>query len=96
MEAGLPAAIAAGTLFQLFQWAYLSFQFGVAKYNAIYGSFAALPLFLVWLQISRLIVLFGAELLFSIKTQVYHSFQSRRANTLILQYLLFIRHNYYV
>ena len=71
---GLPAAIAAGTLFQLFQWAYLSFQFGVAKYNAIYGSFAALPLFLVWLQISWLIVLFGAELLFSIKSEKDHDY----------------------
>ena len=39
LKSGLPAAIAAGTLFQLFQWAYLSFQFGVSKYNAIYGSF---------------------------------------------------------
>ena len=66
---GLPAAIAAGTLFQLFQLAYLSFQFGVSKYNAIYGSFAALPLFLVWLQISWLIVLFGAELIFSIQNE---------------------------
>jgi membrane protein len=72
--AGLPAAIAAGTLFQLFQWAYLSFQFGVTKYNAIYGSFAALPLFLVWLQISWLIVLFGAELLFSIKNESDYEF----------------------
>ncbi len=71
---GLPAAIAAGTLFQLFQWAYLSFQFGVAKYNAIYGSFAALPLFLVWLQISWLIVLFGAELMFSIKSEKDYDF----------------------
>jgi len=71
---GLPAAIAAGTLFQLFQWAYVSFQFGVTKYNAIYGSFAALPLFLVWLQISWLIVLFGAELLFSIKNESDYEF----------------------
>ncbi|MGD2100439.1 MAG: YhjD/YihY/BrkB family envelope integrity protein, partial [Desulfobacterales bacterium] len=36
-----------------------------AKYNAIYGSFAALPLFLMWLQISWWIVLFGAELSFA-------------------------------
>jgi len=71
---GLPAAIAAGTLFQLFQWAYLSFQIGVTKYNAIYGSFAALPLFLVWLQISWLIVLFGAELLFSIQNEEDYDF----------------------
>ncbi len=58
---GAVAGIIAGTLYQLFQWAYLSFQFGVSRFNAIYGSFAALPLFLLWLQISWMIVLFGAE-----------------------------------
>ena len=71
---GLPAAIATGTMFQLFQWGYVSFQIGVTRYNAIYGSFAALPLFLVWLQISWLIVLFGAELLFSIQNQKDYKF----------------------
>lgn len=62
---GLFAGIVAGTLYQIFQLVYLSFQIGVAKYNAIYGSFAALPLFLVWLQLSWMIVLFGAELSFA-------------------------------
>jgi len=37
----------------------------VSKYGAIYGSFAALPLFLIWLQLSWLVVLFGAELSFA-------------------------------
>ncbi len=64
-KSGLLAGIVAGTIFQLVQWAYISFQIGVAKYGAIYGSFAALPLFLMWLQISWLIVLFGAELSFA-------------------------------
>jgi membrane protein len=62
---GIFAGIVAGTLYQVFQLVYLSFQIGVAKYNAIYGSFAALPLFLVWLQLSWMIVLFGAELSFA-------------------------------
>ena len=53
--------ILAGTAFQIFQGIYIGFQVGVAKYNAIYGSFAALPLFLVWLQLSWLIVLVGAQ-----------------------------------
>jgi len=59
---GLFAGIVAGTLYQVFQVVYLSFQIGVAKYNAIYGSFAALPLFLLWLQLSWMIVLLGAEI----------------------------------
>ncbi|MCK4629351.1 MAG: YihY/virulence factor BrkB family protein [Sedimentisphaerales bacterium] len=64
-RSSLVAGITAGTLFQVVQWLYVTFQIGVAKYGAIYGSFAALPLFLVWLQISWLIVLFGAELSFA-------------------------------
>ncbi|HBD06842.1 MAG TPA: YihY/virulence factor BrkB family protein [Syntrophobacteraceae bacterium] len=65
-----PAALAgvlAGTAFQVFQRVYIGFQVGVAKYNAIYGSFAALPLFLVWMQLSWLIVLIGAQI--SVVTQ---------------------------
>jgi membrane protein len=64
-SSGLFAGIVAGTLFQLFQWMCLSFQIAMAKYNAIYGSFAALPLFLMWLQVSWMIVLFGAEISFA-------------------------------
>ena len=64
-KAGLVGGVVAGTLYQIAQWAYISFQVGVAKYNAIYGSFAALPLFLMWLQISWWILLFGAELSFA-------------------------------
>ncbi|MCK5180552.1 MAG: YihY/virulence factor BrkB family protein, partial [Candidatus Omnitrophica bacterium] len=51
-RSGLMAGIIAGTIYQIVQWAYIAFQVGVSKYGAIYGSFAALPLFLVWLQIS--------------------------------------------
>jgi len=64
-KAGFLGGVIAGTLYQIAQGAYISFQIGAAKYNAIYGSFAALPLFLMWLQISWWIVLFGAELSFA-------------------------------
>ena len=65
IKAGLLAGIVAGTIFQVVQWAYISFQIGTARYNAIYGSFAALPLFLMWVQVSWWVVLFGAELSFA-------------------------------
>ena len=65
LGAGLLAGIIAGTIYQIFQGIYINFQIGVAKYNAIYGSFAAVPLFLMWVQISWWIVLFGAELSFA-------------------------------
>ena len=59
------AGIVAGTVFMLFQWGYLYLQGWMTSYNAIYGSFAALPLFLLWLQISWEILLFGGELSFA-------------------------------
>lgn len=55
-------AVLTGSAYQLLQIAYVRFQIGVSSYNAIYGSFAALPLFLVWLQLSWIIVIFGAEI----------------------------------
>jgi membrane protein len=58
-------AIVAGTLFQWAQGFYLQFQFGAAKYSAIYGTFAALPLFLIWLQLSWFILLLGAEMCYA-------------------------------
>jgi membrane protein len=62
---GILGGVIAGTLYHIFQWGYIHLQIGVAKYNAIYGSFAALPLFFVWMQVSWLIVLFGAEIAFA-------------------------------
>jgi membrane protein len=64
-KSALVAGIIAGTVFQLVQWGYIEFQMRVNSYSAIYGGFAALPLFLIWLQLSWLIVLFGAEISFS-------------------------------
>jgi membrane protein len=65
LKSALWGGIVAGTVYQVAQFAYIKFQIGVTSYGAIYGSFAALPLFLVWLQISWLIVLFGAEIAFA-------------------------------
>ena len=64
VRAALAGGVIAGTIFQLAQIAYLQFQVGVSTYNAIYGSFAAIPLFLLWLNASWTIVLFGAEIAF--------------------------------
>lgn len=44
----LTGGIIAGVLWQFAQWGYIKFQIGAAKYNAIYGVFAQIPLFLVW------------------------------------------------
>ncbi len=62
LKTGIIGGILSGTAYQLLQWIYIRFQIGVASYGAIYGSFAALPLFLIWLQISWMIILAGAEI----------------------------------
>lgn len=58
----LIAGVLAGTAFQLFQLLYINGQVYLSRYNVVYGSFAAIPLLLLWLQISCLIVLLGAEI----------------------------------
>lgn len=65
LRSALLGGILAGTIYQITQWGYITFQIGIARHNAIYGSFAALPLFLVWLQLSWLILLYGAEISFA-------------------------------
>lgn len=59
------SGIICGTAFNLFQWLYLSGQIWVSKYNAVYGSFAFLPLLMLWMQLSWLICLVGVVLSYS-------------------------------
>ena len=69
------AGILCGTLFHAVQWLFVSGQVYVSKYNAIYGSFAFLPLMLVWMQLSWLIALSGVVLTYS--WQNFDSFAHR-------------------
>ncbi len=66
----------AGTLYQAVQWFYIHFQIQVSQLNAIYGSFAALPFFLIWLQLSWLIILYGAEIAFAHQNEEHYEFES--------------------
>lgn len=69
-----------GIAFQLVQTLFINGQIYVAKYNAIYGSFAFLPLMLVWLQLSWLILLFGCTLTFSLQNIFHFTFSEDTAN----------------
>jgi len=75
LSSAIGGGVVAGTLWQSAQWFYIHWQIGFTKYNAIYGSFAQLPLFLVWLYISWIIVLLGAEVSFA--AQHLHAFVRR-------------------
>ena len=78
---GLIAGIIAGIMVSFVQWMYFEFQSGVIRYNAVYGSFAALPLFLVWIQTSWLIILLGAEIAFA--NQNIHKYELETITNII-------------
>lgn len=76
----LIAGVVAGGAFIIFQNLYLNGQIWVSKYNAIYGSFAALPLLLLWLQMSWVICLYGAELSFAAQNTKNFEFEKDTQN----------------
>ncbi len=82
-KSALSAGILAGTIFQIIQWGYVKFQLYVSNYNAVYGSFAALPLFMVWLQTGWLVVLLGAQM--SYANQNYEKYEFENELSLISQ-----------
>ena len=72
--------ILAGTAFQAFQYLYIGTQIWVSRYNAIYGSFAAIPMFLLWTQISWSICLYGAQLCYVAQNLRNFSFSKETEN----------------
>ncbi len=68
-SSALIPGVLCGGAFQAFQALYINSQIWVTNYNAIYGSFAAIPMFLIWTQTSWCICLFGAELAFAIQNR---------------------------
>ncbi len=76
----LVSGIITGTILQLLQWLYIDLQFGISKLSAIYGSFAAIPLFIVWVQASWIILLLGAELAFANQNVTRYEFEYESLN----------------
>jgi membrane protein len=62
VRSALVGSATAGVLWYLTLLLHVHFQIGVARYNAIYSTFAAIPLFFIWVFLSWVVVLFGAEL----------------------------------
>lgn len=79
----LPAVLSSvvtALIWVFWQKAYISLQMGVARYNAIYGTFASIPIFLAWLYTSWVIVLLGAELTFALQNAATYSMESAAVN----------------
>lgn len=78
-----------GLLFIAWQWFYFTVQIGAAKQNPIYGTFAAIPLFLIFTQVGWLLVLFGAEVAFALQNfKTYHLETSPRTLSFATQQML--------
>lgn len=77
LSCAIAPGILAGVAMQGLQLFYIHSQIWVSSYNAIYGSFAALPLFMLWIQISWLICLFGAELCYTSQNMEDFAFKAK-------------------
>jgi membrane protein len=73
LRAALIAGVLAGTVWQIAQWIFIKLQIGVTQANVIYGTFAALPIFLIWLNASWIVVLMGCEIAYAVQHErTYH------------------------
>ena len=76
----LISGIIAGTILQGIQWLYIDLQFGITKLGYLYGSFAAVPLFIIWMQSSWIVVLLGAEISFANQNLARYELESEALN----------------
>lgn len=71
------SGIIGGSLWIMWQWFYINLQVGVTQYNRIYGTFASIPIFLIWLYVSWQIVLLGAEVGFAFQNFATYNMEQR-------------------
>ena len=73
-KAALAGAILTGTLLIVTQYIYMFLQTILTSYNKVYGSFAALPFFLLWLQATWTVILLGAQFAFAVQNVNYYEY----------------------
>jgi membrane protein len=61
----LIGGVVGGTLWQIAQWGYIAFQVGMANAQAIYGALAQLPVLMLWIYVSWVTTLLGAEVAYA-------------------------------
>lgn len=88
-KSGAIAGIIAGTAFQFFQNIYINGQVYLSRYDVVYGSFAAIPLLLLWIQISCLIILLGAEISYASQNLQNYDYEGD-SNNISIRYKKFL------
>lgn len=73
-SSALVGGAVAGAIYQVVQWGYIRFQSGVSHFDVVYGSLAAIPLLIVWLELSWLILLVGAEISYAFQNMERYEF----------------------
>ncbi len=85
IKSTIAPGILAGIAFLILQYIYFHYQIKLSSYNAIYGSFAAIPLFMLWLQLSWCICLVGAQMTYAEQCMDDYAFE-RSSNDLSRRY----------
>ena len=85
LTSAIKSGIITGTALQILQWIYITSQGAMSGYNVLYGSFAAIPLFLIWVQASWQVMLVGAELTFAFQNAEKYVYE-RRASKMSYYY----------
>jgi len=75
IRAAIVAGILAGIVLQLLQILYIQFQIGATKLGTLYGSFAAIPLMMIWIQMSWVVLLMGAQLSYYLQNITRYEFE---------------------
>ncbi|UUV18191.1 YihY/virulence factor BrkB family protein [Fusobacteria bacterium ZRK30] len=74
------AGVFSGVVFQITQSIFIHLQVSLLNYNAIYGSFSLIPIFIMWQKIVWFIILLGAHLSFIIQNSYKYSYTINEIN----------------
>lgn len=69
------SGLVAGAALQVLQIFYVQLQVGLTRLGTLYGSFAAIPLLMVWIQMSWVVMLMGAQLSYYIQNITRYEFE---------------------
>lgn len=87
LKSALTAAIFSGTVFQLLKTFFGYIMSNFTSYELIYGAFAAIPIFLLWIYLSWNIILLGVEISFALTSFNTGKIETRHPLVMMLDIL---------